>query len=113
MSDTAKENPFGWTDALIEDCFAPLEDGRTMHQGWSPQCEKHASPSDDVWGVLKTTSIQAGEFQPEHNKRLPNSLKPRPLIEVKPGDILITCAGPRVRCGVSCLVRNTRPRLMM
>jgi type I restriction enzyme S subunit len=71
------------------------------------------SPSEDVWGVLKTTSIQAGEFQPEHNKLLPSTLEPRPLIEVKEGDILITCAGPRVRCGVSCLVRQTRKRLMM
>jgi type I restriction enzyme S subunit len=71
------------------------------------------SPSEDVWGVLKTTSIQAGAFQPEHNKLLPRGLEPRPLIEVKEGDILITCAGPRVRCGVSCLVRQTRKRLMM
>lgn len=26
--------------ATIEDLFAPLEDGRTLHQSWSPQCEK-------------------------------------------------------------------------
>lgn len=97
----------------IEEIFAPLDDGRTLHQGWSPQCEKEPSLSEDVWGVLKTTSIQAGEFQPEHNKRLPAGLEPRPLIEVKEGDILLTCAGPRARCGVSCLVRQTRKRLMI
>ena len=113
MSNTTKKLSNGWTNALIEDCFAPLEDGRTMHQGWSPQCEKESSLSDEIWGVLKTTAIQAGEFQPEHNKRLPGKLDPRPLLEVKPGDILMTCAGPRVRCGVTCLVRNTRPRLMI
>src|ERR1039458_2813276 len=105
--------PVGWTQQRIEELFAPLEDGRTLHQGWSPQCDKVPSPSEDVWGVLKTTSIQAGAFQPEHNKLLPRGLEPRPLIEVKEGDILITCAGPRVRCGVSCLVRQTRKRLMM
>ena len=103
----------GWTEVPIEQLFAPLEDGRTLHQGWSPQCDKMPSPSEDVWGVLKTTAIQAGEFQPEYNKLLPTGLEPRPLIEVKEGDILITCAGPRVRCGVSCLVRQTRKRLMM
>jgi type I restriction enzyme S subunit len=90
-----------------------MEDGRTLHQGWSPQCDKIPSPSEDVWGVLKTTSIQTGEFQPEHNKLLPPGLEPRPMIEVKEGDILLTCAGPRVRCGVPCLVRQTRKRLMM
>jgi type I restriction enzyme S subunit len=103
----------GWSEQRIEQLFAPLEDGRTLHQGWSPQCDKVPSPSEDVWGVLKTTSIQAGEFQPEHNKRLPSGLEPRPMIEVKEGDILLTCAGPRARCGVSCLVRRTRRRLMM
>lgn len=102
-----------WTEKPIEELFAPLEDGRTLHQGWSPQCEKAPSPSDDLWGVLKTTAIQAGEFQPEHNKRLPDHLAARPTIEVKEGDVLITCAGPRARCGVSCLVRHTRKRLMM
>ncbi|MBL9171384.1 MAG: restriction endonuclease subunit S [Verrucomicrobiales bacterium] len=107
------ELPHGWSEQRIEQLFAPLEDGRTLHQGWSPQCDKIPSPSEDVWGVLKTTSIQAGEFRPEHNKLLPPGLEPRPMIEVKEGDILLTCAGPRVRCGVSCLVRQTRKRLMM
>lgn len=105
--------PKGWTDVPIKDIFAPLDDGRTLHQGWSPQCEKVPSPDDDAWGVLRTTAIQAARFLPEHNKLLPKDLKPRPQIEVTPGDILITCAGPRVRCGVACLVRTTRPRLMM
>ncbi len=114
MNSATKSSQIGgWTKALIEDCFAALEDGRTMHQGWSPQCEKEASPSSEIWGVLKTTSIQPSEFRPEHNKLLPSKLNPRPLLEVKSGDILITCAGPRVRCGISCLVRNTRPRLMI
>ena len=63
--------------------------------------------------MLKTTAIQADEFQDEHNKLLPHHLAPKPTVEVKEGDILITCAGPLVRCGVSCLVRRTRKRLLM
>ncbi len=105
--------PSSWASATIEELFAPLEDGRTLHQGWSPQCEKTSSPTDEIWGVLRTTAIQAGAFLPEHNKLLPEKLVPRPLLEVKVGDLLITCAGPRVRCGVACLVRATRRRLMM
>lgn len=105
--------PGGWASAFIEDIFAPLEDGRTLHQGWSPQCEKVPRSTNDDWGVLKTTAIQAGAFLPAHNKRLPDGLNPRPQIEVKQGDILITCAGPRSRCGVAALVRSTPPKLMM
>src|SRR6266545_1250924 len=96
----------------IETCLAELEDGRKIHQGWSPQCDKSAA-ADNEWGVLKTTSIQAGRFEPEHNKRLPAKLSPRPHLEVRAGDILLTCAGPRHRCGVSCLVRQTRGRVMI
>ena len=113
MSAVSKSLPITWNLVPIEQLFAPLEDGRIMHQGWSPQCEKLPSSSETEWGALKTTSIQAGEFQPEHNKLLPKKLDPRPLLEVKEGDILLTCAGPRVRCGVSCLVRYTRKRLMI
>lgn len=114
MSETnGLQLPPGWATAPIEDLFWPLEDGRTLHQGWSPLCEKTPAPTDEDWGVLKTTAIQAGAFLPEHNKHLPKHLTPRPQTEVKTGDILITCAGPRVRCGVTCMVRHTRPRLMM
>lgn len=114
MSDpTDQPLPPGWAQTTIESLFWPLEDGRSLHQGWSPLCEKTPAPSDDDWGVLKTTAIQAGAFLPEYNKHLPKHLDPRPQTEVKPGDLLLTCAGPRVRCGIACLVRHTRPRLMM
>ena len=66
-----------------------------------------------AWGVLKTTAIQPGAFVPKHNKALPEGLEPRPDIVVEAGDLLLTCAGPRSRCGVPCLVRHTPPRLMM
>jgi type I restriction enzyme, S subunit len=112
MTDS-KTLPKGWAASPIGDLLLPLEDGRTLHHGWSPQCESEPSRTDDEWGVLKTTAIQSGAFLPEQNKRLPNSLSPRPRLEVKVGDIILTCAGPRARCGVPCLVRVTRPRLMI
>jgi type I restriction enzyme S subunit len=59
---------------------------------------------------LKTTAIQDGSYQPEHNKRLPEALDAKERLEVKVGDLLMTCAGPRVRCGVACLVRETPPK---
>ena len=111
--EKSKRIELGWSTFPISELLAPFEDGRTLHQGWSPRCEKEPSRSENEWGVLKTTSIQPAAFLPEHNKRLPDHLDPRPKIEVKPGDVLITCAGPRNRCGIACLVRATRRRLMM
>jgi len=106
------ELPPGWEWTTIGDLLAPLEDGRIIHQGWSPKCETYPA-AHDAWGVLKTTAIQPGSFHAEHNKALPSRLDPRPGIEVQSGDHLLTCAGPRARCGVACLVKSTRPRLMM
>jgi type I restriction enzyme S subunit len=105
--------PSDWKQVTIGDVLASLEDGRTIHQGWSPQCEREPSDDDSEWGVLKTTSVQPGNFQPRHNKRLPATLTPRPLLEVREGDVIVTSAGPRARCGVAALVRKTRPRLML
>lgn len=105
--------PSSWMEVSIELLLQPLEDGRILHHGWSPQCEAEPSQFDDDWGVLKTTAIQDGLYLSEHNKRLPRSLMPRAHLEVHDGDILITCAGPRNRCGVPCLVRQTRPRLIL
>src|SRR5574341_1917083 len=89
-----------------------MDDGRDLHHGWSPQCERLPA-TDGEWGVLKTTAIQDGHFAPEHNKKLPAHLSPRPQLEVRVGDILMTCAGPRARCGIACLVRSTGPHLML
>jgi type I restriction enzyme, S subunit len=102
-----------WQTLKIESCLEALSDGRFIHQGWSPQCESHPSPDRKVWGVLKTTAIQDGFFLDNQNKELPGKLTPKPLLEVGAGDILITCAGPRARCGIACLVKSTRERLII
>ncbi len=104
--------PEGWRLAALDDLLAPQGDGRTVHQGWSPQCDKEPA-GEDEWGALKTTAIQPGQFLPEHNKRLPSGKEPRPGLEVREGDVLLTCAGPRSRCGIACLVSETRPKLMI
>ena len=84
-----------------------------MDSGWSPACEPTPSPSDSVWGVLKTTAVQVLQYLEGENKELPAHLEPRPDAEVKAGDILFTRAGPTNRVGVSCLVESTRSRLMI
>lgn len=107
---TEEEKPFdlpnGWEWVKLIEVIS------MMDAGWSPACSPESSPNNETWGVLKTTAVQILQFLPEENKVLPSSKEPRPQYEVKTGDILVTRAGPWNRVGVSCLVKNTRPRLM-
>lgn len=107
------ELPRGWVTTKMEAILATLDDGRLLSQGWSPRCHSESAQSEQDWAVLKTTAIQDGYFIPEENKKLPAEMTPRPNLEVRPGDLLITCAGPRRRCGIVCLVEATRGRLMI
>ena len=100
--------PFG------EEYFLTLGDViQTLGQGWSPRCLETPSKSDDVWGVIRTTAIQPLHFDDTKNKQLPIGLTPRQHLEIIPGDVLITRAGPRTRVGIACFVKNTRPKLMV
>ena len=85
---------------------------KRLDQGWSPRCENEASTDKTEWAVIKTSAVQYGHFLEFENKRLPKELKPREQHELMEGDILITRAGPRVRVGVCCMVRHTRPKLI-
>lgn len=110
---TNNEIPSSWITTEIEAVLDPCFNGKTIQQGWSPKCERFPSEGNEKWGVLKTTAIQEGEFRQNENKQLPEHLDPKEQIEVQTGDIVMTCAGPRQRCGVACLVSDTRPKLMM
>lgn len=102
-----------WIETQIDSVFSILDNGKYINQGWSPQCKKNSSPSEDIWGVLKTTAIQKNEFWAHENKELPEDKAVREQFEVKDGDILLTCAGPRNRCGVACRVIKTRRKLLL
>lgn len=104
--------PSNWMEVKIVEVLELNSNGKPFQQGWSPQCEKEpAAPGN--WGVLKTTAIQEGEFRSFENKALPENSEPRPHIEVRDGDVLMTCAGPRNRCGITCIVKETPSKLMM
>lgn len=96
----------------LNDVLIGKTKGEKLQQGWSPQCDPHPAEAGE-WAVLRTTAIQAGKFLEWENKHLPEKFKPRPQLEVHVGDLLLTCAGPRVRCGVPTYVRATRPKLML
>lgn len=90
----------------ISDC---IED---MGQGWSPKCIRTPVLNDEEWAVITTTAVQPMNFLFAENKKLPETLEARPKHELKEGDILITRAGPRSRCGICCMVKKTKRRLM-
>ncbi|WP_417602119.1 restriction endonuclease subunit S [Owenweeksia hongkongensis] len=93
--------------------IVPLSDIiEDLSQGWSPKCLNKASEDKDEWAVIKTTAVQPGKYVEAENKILPDSLEPRIQHEIQSGDILITRAGPRVRVGICCLVKATRPKLI-
>lgn len=101
------ELPVGWEWVNLASLIT------LMDAGWSPACPPEASPNNDTWGVLKTTAVQNMEYREYENKTLSEAKDPKPQYEVKVGDILITRAGPKNRVGVSCLVQETRPKLMI
>jgi type I restriction enzyme, S subunit len=94
----------GWKRETVADVI------KSMDAGWSPQCDDIPA-GDGKWGVLKTTAVQWCDFQPQHNKTLPATLKPIPEFSVKEGDVLVTRAGPRKRVAVVAAVRRGEPRL--
>ncbi len=96
---------------FVDTPLAVLIEG--LGQGWSPKCDLARDPYDDEWAIIKTTAVQSMKYVDGEAKPLPVGLAPRPHIEIKPGDMLMTRKGPRQRAGVACLVRETRPRRMI
>ena len=83
-----------------------------LENGWSPKC--HDRPAEpDEWGVLKLGAVSFGVFNPEENKVLPGHLEPRPHLEVKPGELLISRANITRLVGAVALAGKTRPKLML
>lgn len=83
-----------------------------IKQGWSPDCDSDSAGMGE-WGVLKTTAVIWQGYQDCENKALPSALKPKPFLEIKPGDLLMTRAGPNSRVGVLSYVYGTRSKLIL
>jgi type I restriction enzyme S subunit len=83
-----------------------------IEQGWSPECDSRLA-DDDEWGVLKVGSVNYGRFWEEQHKALPSTLEPRPNLEVRAGDVLMSRANTRDLVGSVAYVDQTRPRLML
>ena len=80
--------------------------------GWSPQCLSEPR-SGQEWGVLKVSAVSWGEFRPEENKALPQSIEAKSECEVQVGDFLISRANTEELVARSVVVKTSPVRLMM
>lgn len=95
-----------WPMVKLADVIADLENG------WSPNCLSRPAKSDE-WGVLKLGAVSFGMFNEMENKALPKHLKPRPELEVRSGQILISRANVTRLVGAISLVGVVRDKLML
>lgn len=85
----------------------------SSESGWSPQCDEIPRNKDSEWGILKVSAVTWDKFLPHENKALPKDQKPKPSIEVKDDDFLISRANTPELVAKSVVVINTPPKLMM
>ncbi|WP_129285612.1 hypothetical protein [Streptomyces sp. GZWMJZ-114] len=101
-------------EPVVDRLTVPLKDVlQKVETGWSPVCEPRL-PAADEWGVLKLSAVTSGSFLAEEAKALPSSVAPRPALEVKSGDVLMSRAnGVKALVGVVCSVGLARRKLMV
>lgn len=84
----------------------------SIEQGWSPECENRQTAGDE-WGVLKVGCVNGISFDESEHKALPAGLQPRPELEIRPGDVLMSRANTRELLGSASVVGEVRPRLLL
>jgi type I restriction enzyme S subunit len=73
-----------------------------IEQRWSPQCDNTSADLNE-WGVLKAGCVNAWDFDPSENKRLPDNVEPLINYEVRQGDVLMS------RANTTALLGSTAP----
>lgn len=85
---------------------------RKMEQGWSPPSEQR-QVSGEEWGILKVGCMNFGHFRPDEHKVLPADVAPRPDLQVRMGDLLMSRGNSLELVGSAAIVTEWRPRLML
>ncbi|MGK7884379.1 MAG: restriction endonuclease subunit S [Crocosphaera sp.] len=83
-----------------------------INAGKSPDCPDIPAIGDE-WGVLKVSAVHPLGFKAQENKVIINPDYINPNYEVKDGDLLITRANTPELVGLTCLVENPPPRLLI
>ena len=106
IAESGAARPSPYPIKRLGDVIADLENG------WSPKCHDRPAKPDE-WGVLKLGAVSFGAFDPHENKALPKHFEPRPRLEVRPGQLLISRANITRLVGATALIGETRPKLML
>lgn len=85
---------------------------KKIEQGWSPQCES-APAEEDEWSVLKVGCVNGGRFDPQENKKLPQTLEPEPKLGIRKEDVLISRANTRELVGSAAVALTSYPKHML
>ena len=101
------ELPPGWTRSSVGELALSSE------SGWSPSCLPTVRTDDSQWAVLRVSAVTWGSFRSQEHKLLGQDLEPRPAIEVRDGDFLMSRANTSELVGRSVVVREPPPRLML
>lgn len=107
-----QETPIGWIPKDWE--FKSLRSViLKIDSGWSPDCIER-TPTEGEWGVLKVSAVTRGAFDPKESKTLPDHLPPKPSLEVRQGDVVLTRANGVAELVGKCVqVKKTPSKLML
>lgn len=83
-----------------------------IEAGKSPATLGRPATSEE-WGVLKVGAVSFGQFDDTQQKALPAGYVPSAVLEVKPGDLIVSRANTAELVGSCAVVSSTRPRLML
>lgn len=106
MFGDPKENPYAWPLVKLSNCLLRIDSGKSI------TCESH-SRTGLLPAVLKLSAVTYGEFNPAENKQLPNAELFVPEAEVNVGDLLFSRKNTLEYVGMSALVKETPPNLML
>ncbi|MGK3959472.1 restriction endonuclease subunit S [Sorangium sp. So ce118] len=98
--------PAAWNVMPLGKMLAGIDAGK------SPDCPDRPAAGDE-WGVLKVSAVRPDGFRANENKVLLNTTLANAAHEVRDGDLLITRANTYELVGLSCMVSNPPPRLLL
>lgn len=103
----------------VESVFASVRAGQRLADvlavvdgGDSPVCLSRTAEAHE-WAVLKLGAVTTGRLLPAENKAVTPDYTPRPALEVKPGDLLMSRKNTLEHVGASVFVESTPPRRLL
>ena len=99
-------NSKNWSLVSLKDCLVAIDSGKSI------TCENYPR-TGDLPAILKLSAVTYGEYQPEENKQLPLAEQFIKEAEVHVGDLLFSRKNTLEYVGMTALVKQTPPKLMM